>query len=333
VGILGAGGWGTALAILLNSKGYEVCLWEYRPEAAQRLASTRENLEFLPGVKIPPQIEISSDFHWVASGRDIVITAVPSHVLRSVGERLKDVDLRETIIVNVAKGIENQTLMRMSEVLLDTIPELDESRLAVLSGPSHAEEVSRNIPTVVVSASTDIETARKVQHIFMTPNFRVYVNTDVIGVELGGALKNIIAIAAGICDGVGFGDNTKAALLTRGLVEITRLGTAMGANPATFAGLSGMGDLIVTCMSQYSRNRYVGEQIGKGRTLEEVLKGMVMVAEGVRTTKSAYQLAQKYQVEMPITEQVYQVLFQNKNPRVAVSELMCRDAKAESWGF
>jgi len=294
--------------------------------------ATRENVPMLPGVRIPESVEITGDFNQTARDKDLLVIAVPSHVVRGVAQRLEGLELNETVVVSGVKGIETETLKRMSEVILEEAPQLVPEQIVVLSGPSHAEEVSRGIPTAVVSASVSKETAQKVQRAFMTPQFRVYVNTDVIGVELGGALKNIIAIAAGICDGAGYGDNTKAALMTRGLVEITRLGVAMGAEPMTFAGLSGMGDLIVTCMSRYSRNRYVGEQIGKGRTLREVLDEMVMVAEGVRTTQSAYELAHRYRVEMPITEKVYEVLFKGKDPQEAMYELMVRDAKAEKWG-
>ncbi len=332
ISVLGAGSWGTALAILLSSKYDDVILWEFRPDVAAELAETRENKLMLPGVPIPEKIKITSDFEESATRRDVLVLAVPSHIMRQVAERLRDVDFGKAILVSVAKGIENETLLRMSQVIQQVLPDLPPTQMAVLSGPSHAEEVVRKIPTTVVSASRDLKTAQEVQRIFMTPNFRVYASEDLIGVELGGSLKNIIAIGAGISDGVGYGDNTKAALMTRGLVEITRLGTAMGANPMTFAGLSGMGDLIVTCMSRHSRNRYLGEQIGKGKTLQQVLDEMVMVAEGVRTTRSAHDLAQKYGVEMPITEQVYKVLFEDKPPREAVIELMERGAKVEKWG-
>jgi glycerol-3-phosphate dehydrogenase (NAD(P)+) len=232
----------------------------------------------------------------------------------------------------VSKGIENETLLRVSQIYSDVIPGFSQDQFIVLSGPSHAEEVSRFIPTTVVAASSNLENAKIIQDIFMTETFRVYSHTDIIGVELGGSLKNIIAIAAGIGDGVGFGDNTKAALITRGLVEITRLGTAMGSEPLTFAGLSGMGDLVVTCMSQHSRNRFVGDEIGKGKTLKQVLSEMVMVAEGVKTTKSAFDLAKKFNVEMPITEEVYKTLFEEKNPKQAVFDLMTRGAKQEKFG-
>ncbi|RKY76686.1 glycerol-3-phosphate dehydrogenase, partial [candidate division KSB1 bacterium] len=265
IGILGAGGWGTALSILLSSNGHKVTLWEFQPNVAHVLATKRVNEPLLPGVRIPDEVEITSELEQVVENAEIIVIAVPSHVVRSLTERMRSFSLQDKLVVSVAKGLENETLKRLSEVILENLPQLDSAQIVILSGPSHAEEVSRGVPTTVVAASESLESAKKIQRIFTTSTFRVYTNIDVIGVELGGSLKNIIAIAAGISDGVGYGDNTKAALMTRGLVEITRLGVAMGANPMTFAGLSGMGDLIVTCMSRYSRNRYVGEQIGRGR--------------------------------------------------------------------
>jgi len=333
VGILGAGSWGIALALLLEKNGHHVTLWELRSEAADRLRETRDAKEFLPGITVPHTIEIENNFNQTCNSKDVIIVAVPSHVVRSIGERLNRLSFEILpILVNVAKGIENDTLMRMSAVLNQTINWSSKDNIVTLSGPSHAEEVSRQIPTAIVSACENLQTAEIIQQIFMNEFFRVYTNQDIIGVELGGALKNIIALAAGICDGAGFGDNTKAALQPRGLVEIVRLGTAMGADPITFAGLSGMGDLIVTCMSRHSRNRYVGEQIGKGRKLNDILKEMVMVAEGVKTTRSGYQLSKKYNVEMPITEQVYQILFEDKDAGDALKELMLRGPKVEKWG-
>ncbi len=333
IAVLGAGSWGIALSMVLDYNGHQVRLWEFRPEAAERLDKTRDAKEFLPGIMLPASIQVMNDFQRASSDADIIVVAVPSHGVRSVGEKLNDIRFEQPpILVNVAKGIENETLMRMSEVLQQTTEWASPSNIVTLSGPSHAEEVSRRIPTAIVSASKNMAAAEKIQQVFMNEFLRVYTNPDIIGVELGGALKNIIAIAAGICDGAGFGDNTKAALQPRGLVEIVRLGVAMGADPITFAGLSGMGDLIVTCMSRHSRNRYVGEQIGKGRKLNDILKEMVMVAEGVKTTKSAYALSKKYRVEMPITEQVYQILFEDKDARVALKELMLRGPKEERWG-
>ncbi len=332
IGILGAGGWGTALAILLHSNGHRVSLWEYRDEAVQKLVQTRENQDFLPGIPIPEAIHISSHLTEVVHDKTLIVVTLPSHVVRGVCEQLSAFSFNQTIVVSGSKGIENQTLCRMSEILSATLKDVKEDQIVVLSGPSHAEEVGRKMPTVVVAASKNNESSRKVQDIFKSPTFRVYTNDDTVGVELGGSLKNIIAVAAGICDGVGFGDNTKAALIDRGIVEITRLGVAMGANRLTFAGLSGMGDLIVTCMSRHSRNRYLGEQIGKGKKLESVLNEMVMVAEGVKTTRSAMDLSKKYQVDMPITHEVYQVLFEDKEPIQAVYDLMTRESKDEDWG-
>lgn len=333
IAVLGAGSWGIALGLVLENNGHQVTLWEFRPDAAERLQKTRDAKEFLPGMMLPYSIQVENSLEKACTAKDIIVVAVPSHVVRSVGERLDKIAYEDPpILVNVAKGVENDTLLRMSEVLKQTVKWTDDEHVVTFSGPSHAEEVSRRIPTAIVSACMNISIAELIQQIFMNEYLRVYTNQDIIGVELGGALKNIIAIAAGICDGAGFGDNTKAALQPRGLVEIVRLGTAMGADPITFAGLSGMGDLIVTCMSRHSRNRYVGEQIGKGRKLDEILQEMVMVAEGVKTTRSAYQLSQKYNVEMPITKQVYQILFEDKDARDALRELMLRGPKEEKWG-
>ncbi len=258
-----------------------------------------------------------------------MVFAVPSQFLRSVAVQASGIDFSQTLIVHVAKGIEHHSLKTMSEVLNEVLPTAKPAMVAALSGPSHAEEVSQNIPTAVVAAAIDMQVAKSIQQLFMNRTFRVYTNTDLRGVELGGALKNVIAIAAGISDGAGYGDNTKAALMTRGIAEITRLGVAMGANPHTFSGLSGVGDLFVTCMSRHSRNRYVGEQIGKGRRLIDVLKEMVMVAEGVETARSTAELSQKFKVQMPIFIEVHKMLFEGKNPHVAVEELMTRDAKEE----
>ncbi|MEK9138843.1 MAG: NAD(P)H-dependent glycerol-3-phosphate dehydrogenase, partial [Bacteroidota bacterium] len=294
IAVLGAGSWGTTLAILLSGNGHRVFLWTYREDQAQAIRETHENTPFLPGIIVPEEIEILTDIEHAVSSKDLIVAAVPSQFLRSVTRRVADCDFSNVIVVNVAKGIENESLMTMSEVLLDVLKRAKKENICTLSGPSHAEEVSRNIPTAVVAASASVQTAKVVQAAFTTPYFRIYVNEDLRGVELGGSLKNVIAIGAGVSDGVGFGDNTKAAIMTRGIVEITRLGVAMGAEPRTFAGLSGVGDLIVTCMSRHSRNRYVGEQVGKGRKLSDVLKEMVMVAEGVQTTKSTRDLARKH---------------------------------------
>jgi glycerol-3-phosphate dehydrogenase (NAD(P)+) len=327
--VLGAGSWGTTLAVLLEGNGLRVSLWTYREDQAEAIREKRENTPFLPGIAIPEDIEILTDIERAVAEKDLIVAAVPSQYLRPVAEHVANFDFGNAIIVNVAKGIENGSLMTMSEVLLDVLRRVKRDNICTLSGPSHAEEVSRKIPTAVVAASTSSQTAKTAQSVFGTTYFRVYVNDDLRGVELGGSLKNVIAVGAGISDGAGFGDNTKAAIMTRGIFEITRLGVAMGAEPRTFGGLSGVGDLIVTCMSKYSRNRYVGEQVGKGRKLSDVLNEMVMVAEGVQTTKSARDLARKYGIEMPITNEVHSALFEGKDPYKATQDLMTRDAKGE----
>jgi glycerol-3-phosphate dehydrogenase (NAD(P)+) len=327
--VLGAGSWGTTLAILLANNSHDTTLWSYRDEDAQTIRTKRENPSFLPGVRIPESIVATSDLVSSARDAEMIVTAIPSQYVRSVMVNLKHLPFDKITVVNVAKGIENGTLMTMSEMLHNAIPTLPVSRIATLSGPSHAEEVSQKIPTTVVAASTDLETAKVIQSTFMTPYFRVYVSNDLRGVELGGSLKNVIAIAAGIVDGANLGDNTKAALMTRGIAEITRVGVAFGAHARTFAGLSGIGDLMVTCMSRHSRNRYVGVEIGKGRKLPDILSEMVMVAEGVETTKSARELSRKAGVETPIVDEVYKMLFEGKNPHDACYDLMTRDPKGE----
>jgi len=327
--VLGAGSWGTTLALVLLDNHHQVNLWTFEDRQAEYLREKHENVEFLPGILLPPEIEIKTDIEKSCQERDMIVAAVPSQFLRSVLQRIAHLDLQHTIVCNVAKGIENGSLMTMSEVLLDVLMHERRENLAILSGPSHSEEVSMKIPTMVVSASFKMKTAKMVQEAFMTDYFRVYVNGDIRGVELGGAIKNVIAIGAGLSDGAGFGDNTKAAIMTRGIYEITRLGAKMGAQPITFAGLSGMGDLIVTCMSRHSRNRYVGEEIGKGHSVNDVLGRMVMVAEGVPTAKSVHQLAQKHHIEMPMAQEVYRVLYEDKNPRQATLDLMGRDTRGE----
>ncbi len=327
-GVIGAGSWGTALAVLLHANGHAVHLWSRNAEVIKNLVDERVNRKYLPKVEIPEGIEIETDLNKAVGAKDGLLIGVPSHAVRSVINQFDEID-EATIIISLAKGIENDTLLRVSQILNE---KFNEDKIAVLSGPSHAEEVSRCVPSLVVCASSHSDTGKWVQRTFMSSEFRVYVHNDVIGVEIGGALKNVVAVAAGIIDGVGAGDNTKAALITRALAEITRLGTKLGADSLTFAGLSGMGDLIVTCMSKYSRNRHLGEQIGRGKTLEEVLSEMVMVAEGVKTTRSAYELAAQHQVEVPIIAEAHKVLFQNKDPKEAVYDLMTRAAKFEDWG-
>mgnify|MGYP000069533121 CR=1 FL=1 len=330
ISVLGAGGWGTTLTILFHYNGHKVTLWAYKKNYAKALQKSRYNNIYLPGIKIPNEIIITHDLEEAITDKDLLVLAIPSQFLRNVIKKINVKNIRNTILVNVAKGIEKKTLMTMSQIIHDEFPSLDESQVSVLSGPSHAEEVSRRIPTAVVSASKNRDTSRSVQAAFMNSYFRVYGSTDILGVELGGAFKNVIAIGAGIIDGAKFGDNTKAAIMTRGVAEIARLGIALGAQPSTFAGLSGMGDLIVTCMSRHSRNRYVGEQIGAGKKLNEVLKSMNMIAEGVETSRSASLLAKKHGVETPITDEVYQILFEDKDPVKATTDLMARNMKMEA---
>ena len=325
--ILGDGGWGTTLARLLALKGYEVRLWGAFKDNIRLIAKKKVNQKFLPGIKLPDSIEFTSNLCEAVKGANLIVLAVPSQYLRQVLKQLKHLNISSGKFLSVIKGIEIRTLMRISQVIRQELKK--GIGLAVLSGPTIALEVAKGIPTTAVISSPDKKLAESLQHIFMTERFRVYTNSDMIGVELGGSLKNIIAIACGICDGLGFGANTKAALLTRGLLEIGRLGAAMGARKETFSGLTGLGDLVTTCISPYSRNRFVGEQIGKGKGLKKILSKMEMVAEGVTTAKSAYQLSKKYKISMPITEEVYFVLYKNKNPLKAVNDLMTRERKEE----
>ncbi len=329
--VLGAGSWGTTLAIVLAENGHEVALWEFDAECATIVAQKRENHKFLPGVPIPPSVVVTNDLGSALRDARLVLFVVPSHATRGTARNVRASLGGDAIVVCATKGLEEGTLSRMSEVLREEL-RVDASRIVSLVGPSHAEEVSRRVPTSIVAAGSDAATCAQVQEAFVRPYFRVYTNDDVVGVEIATALKNSIAIAAGILDGLGFGDNTKAALVTRGLAEITRLGLAMGAAKETFSGLAGVGDLVVTCLSRHSRNRYVGEAIGRGETLEQALAGMVMVAEGVRTTRAAVELGRRHNVELPIIEMVHRVLFERHDPREAVTELMMRPPRAEASG-
>lgn len=324
--VIGSGSWGTAVALLLAGKGYDVYLWSWQQEETDRLNTDRENKEFLPGIKLPDNIVCTHSMAECTKGADIVICAAPSPATRTTAKQLSEHISDGQIVMNISKGLEESTLKRLSEVYAEEIPQ---AKIAVMSGPSHAEEVSRGLPTTNVVACTDKETAHFIQDVFMTDNFRVYTSSDVAGVELGGALKNVIALCAGISDGLGYGDNTKAALMTRGIAEISRLGVAMGADEKTFSGLSGIGDLIVTCTSMHSRNRRAGILLGKGKNLDETLKEVHMVVEGVNTAAAAYKLSQKYNISMPITAEAYKVLFENKNARDAVTDLMTRDKTFE----
>jgi len=327
IAVIGDGGWGTTLAVLLKKKGYSVSLWSAFADYAALLDKKRINSKFLPGIKIPKSIDITHQLSLAVSGKNIIVLAVPSQYMRQVLQKLNNSFYsKDAIFLSVTKGIEVNSLKRMSDVIRE---ELGNVRLGVLSGPTIAHEVALEVPTTAVIASTNKDIRNYLQCIFMTKRFRVYTNDDVIGVEMGGSLKNVVAIACGISDGLGFGTNTKAALLSRGLVEISRLGKRMGANPRTFYGISGLGDLVTTCISQYSRNRFVGEQIGKGRTLIQIKADMKMIAEGVPTSKSAYDLCHKFRVEMPIIDEVYRVLYKNKSPIKAVNELMTRKKKDE----
>ena len=323
--IIGDGGWGTALSIILSEKGHAVTLFGIFPEYADYLKKNRKNAKFLPGARIPRSVRITSKPAEAVENIDFAIVVVPTLYLRTWLKKFKGLLGREIPVVSGCKGIEKGALKRASQVIKE---EIGSKNVLVLSGPSHAEEVAMRKPTTVVVAGPE-KLARMIQKELSTERFRIYTDDDVIGVELGGALKQIIGIACGICDGLGFGDNTKAALMTRGIVEIARLGVAMGANPLTFRGLSGIGDIITTAVSPYGRNRAVGEAIGRGRKLKEILEGMEMVAEGVETTRSVRKLAKKKGIEMPITEQVYQVLYRNKSPLKAVSSLMMRAPRRE----
>ena len=326
IAVIGTGGWGTTLAVLLHGNGHKVALWGRLAEEVEPILAARENKAFLPGVNIPKEILVTLDAGSALRGAESVVLAVPSHGMRTICGQLKPFLPPGVPVINVAKGIENETGARMSEVIAEV---LDTDRIIVLSGPSHAEEVARGIPTAVVVAARDLKLATAAQKVFMNERFRIYTHDDVIGVELGGALKNIIAIAAGACDGIGFGDNTKAALCTRGLAEMTRLGVALGARRETFFGLSGVGDLVVTAFSRHSRNRGFGERLGKGETPEHIAASTQMVAEGVRTAKSVWQVACRMRVDVPITSQVYAILYEGKASKQAVRDLMTREAKPE----
>jgi len=330
VAVIGCGGWGTALALLLEHNGYEVTLWGVEPDYVEQMRRTRTNPRYLPGIELPPTLGLSSEMGECVPGSPVLVMATPTPYLRAVCQRLKPHLGAGHLLVNVAKGIEEGTNLLGSQLVAqvcgDGVPQ------AGLYGPSHAEEVARRLPTTVVATSREVGLAERVQRMFMCPTFRVYTNPDVTGVELGAALKNVIAIAAGICDGLGFGDNAKSALLTRGLAEITRLGLAMGARAETFAGLSGLGDLITTCVSPYGRNRAVGMRLARGESLDEIVASMDQVAEGVRTTRSALALARRHGVEMPITRAVYAVLFEGRQPMDAAMELMERAPRPEHDG-
>ncbi|MFA5093675.1 MAG: NAD(P)H-dependent glycerol-3-phosphate dehydrogenase [Candidatus Omnitrophota bacterium] len=326
IAVIGDGGWGTTLAMLLVSNGHKVSMWGAFPDYIRQMEKTRQNDKFLPGINLPDSLELTSEIVPVVNGSEVVITAVPSQHMREVMNKLKGLDLKGKLIVSVSKGIEKQSLMRMSEIITDVLGNV---KTGVLSGPTISYEVARGLPTTVVAASEDEAAARQIQDLFMSDSFRIYTNTDIIGVELGGSLKNVIAIAAGISDGLGFGVNTKSGLLVRGIVEISRLGTALGAKSDTFYGISGLGDLVTTCVSSHGRNRWFGEEIGKGRASRDILGSTEMVIEGVDTAKSCHELCIKNGIEMPIANEVYSVIFEGKDPLTAVKNLMTRKKKSE----
>jgi len=329
IGVIGAGSWGTALANLLAKKGLDVTLWAYEADLVQRMAASRINDLYLPDVLLSERLKVTSRIEDAVRGAELLVLVSPSQVMRTVLGQLKANLADETLLVSAAKGVENNSLLIMSEVICQVLGSNVEQRAAYLSGPSFAREVAKEQPTAVAVASHNPQVAEEVQELFSTDYFRVYTNDDVVGVEIGGALKNVIALATGVCDGLGFGHNARAALITRGLAEIARLGEAMGARPATFAGLAGMGDLVLTCTGDLSRNRSVGLELGRGRKLDEILGEMRMVAEGVKTTLSAHQLAEKLEVDMPITREMHQILYCDKPPRQAVADLMLRELKGE----
>lgn len=327
--MLGAGSWGTALAILLAKSGHDVVLWARRPEAAEAMRRTRRNPVYLTSALLPDSVSITSNICEAVQDRDLWVFAMPAQAVRACAMQVRDETRKDLVCVSVAKGIEIGSLHTTTGVLADVLQSAPPERLGVLSGPSHAEEVAEEKPTTVVAAARSEDTVGEIQSVFAAPRFRVYRNSDLLGVEIAGSVKNVMALAAGIGDGLGYGDNTKSAIVTRGLAEIQRLGLAMGAKESTFAGLAGLGDLVVTCMSRYSRNRYAGERIGQGVSPEAVRQEMNMVAEGMSTADSVYRLAGRYDVEMPITEAVYRILFEGMAPRDAVEGLMARGLKQE----
>ncbi|OAH55905.1 MULTISPECIES: NAD(P)H-dependent glycerol-3-phosphate dehydrogenase [Bacillaceae] len=329
IAVLGAGSWGTALALVLADNRHDVFLWTENEERVNEINMTHMNSRYLPNIKLPENITSTTSLEEALVDVGVVVLAVPTKAIREVAAEVVTAATTPVMIVHVSKGIEPDSLLRISEMIEQEIPANVLRDVVVLSGPSHAEEVSLRHPTTVTVSSKSSEAAGKIQDLFMNQHFRVYTNPDIIGVEIGGALKNIIALAAGISDGIGYGDNAKAALITRGLAEIARLGTKMGANPLTFSGLAGIGDLIVTCTSVHSRNWRAGNMLGKGQNLAEVLENMGMVVEGVRTTKAAHQLSAKYDVQMPITNALYNILFKQQDPKKAVDELMARVKKHE----
>ena len=329
IGIIGAGAWGTALALLLADRGHDVTLWMYEKDLAEETQRTRENRVYLPGFTLPANISVNATLDRAVRERPFILSVVPSHTARAISTRMAPFLANDAVIVSASKGIETETLMPLSDVFRETLPPKFHGRLCFLSGPSFAKEVAQKMPTAVALASYDPEAGRRAQQLMSAPYFRVYTNPDVIGVELGGSVKNVIAIAAGVLEGLGYGYNTMAALLTRGLAEMTRLGVAMGADPRTFLGLAGMGDLVLTCTGGLSRNRTLGVRLGKGELFEDIMKGLPTVTEGVKTAKATRELARKHSVEMPVVDEVYRIIYEGKDPRLALKDLMSRELKGE----
>jgi len=329
IGVIGAGAWGTALAMLLADKGHKVTLWMYEKDLAGETNQTRENRVYLPGFTLPSSITVTSHLDSTVKDSSILLSVVPSHTVRAVTKRYTPFLSKNAIIISASKGIEIETLMPLSEIFKDVLPSGFHNRLCFLSGPSFAKEVAQKMPTAVTLASYNPSIGKIAQEILSNNYFRVYTNPDVIGVELAGSLKNVVAIAAGALEGMGFGYNTMAALLTRGLAEIARLGVAMGGNVTTFSGLAGMGDLVLTCTGGLSRNRTLGARLGKGEKLDDIMKGTKTIAEGVKTAKAARNLAKTYQIEMPIVDEVYQILYEGKDPQRAFKDLMARELTSE----
>ncbi len=329
VGVIGAGAWGTALALLLADKGIPLALWMYEQDLAEETGRTRENRVYLPGFSLPEHITVTSSLEAAVRDRPFVLSVVPSHTVRSVSSQFASFLAPGAVVINASKGIEFETLKPLADVFKDTLPKEYHDRLCFLSGPSFAKEVAKKMPTTVALACADSATGKRAQQLLSAPWFRVYTNNDVIGVELGGSIKNVIAIAAGVLEGLGFGHNTLAALITRGLAEMSRLGAAMGADPRTFSGLAGMGDLVLTCTGDLSRNRTLGVRLGRGETFDEIMNGLKTVAEGVKTARAARELARNYHVEMPVVEEVYRILYEAKDPKLALKDLMSRELKNE----
>ncbi len=329
IGVIGAGAWGTALALLLADKGHPVTLWMYEKDLAEEANRTRENRVYLPGVALPPNLTVTSSLEEAVSGRKYLLAVAPSHTVRAVSTAFAPFLSPGAVIINASKGIEIDTLKPLAEVFKDTLPKEFHRNLCFLSGPIFAKEVAQKMPTAVALAAYDARAGKAAQQLLSTSYFRVYTNQDVIGVELGGSIKNVIAIAAGVLEGLGFGHNTMAALITRGLAEMSRLGAAMGADQRTFAGLAGMGDLVLTCTGGLSRNRTLGVRLGKGEKFDDIMKGMKTVAEGVKTAKAAKELAKKHRVDMPVVDEVYRILYEGKDPRLALRDLMSRTLKEE----